>query len=75
MPSEDEIRKEMSDRLAAMKAMVDQAKAETAEIAAVVWSYFSALKDQGFDDNQALALSMQFQALIFTGGAGADETG
>ncbi len=46
------------DEIARLRAGIEQAKMSSIEMASVYWSFFAALVNEGFDEDQALALTI-----------------
>lgn len=62
------------DELARMRAASDQAKAGLVELAGNLWTFFEELREQGFDESQAMFLCVTFlQTGMENGLGGGDE--
>lgn len=48
------------DPIARLRAQMDQAKEGAREYAGTLWAFYSGLVEEGFNENQALALTISF---------------
>lgn len=60
---------EVNDALAQLRAMMDQAREASKEVAGALWAFYSGAKDEGFNDEQAFVLTMRYMTVLLTGGS------
>jgi hypothetical protein len=58
------------EELARLRAQLDQAKEATKELAGTLWSFYSALVEEGFDGPAALSLTNSFLGAMFLANGG-----
>jgi hypothetical protein len=58
----------MSDEVPDPLAALDQIMRAVIDVAKAVWGYYQALVEQGFTADQALALTLDYQRALLSGG-------